>query len=121
MILEALSRQSRAETAADPGEKGALPELDRILPGLGRPVSARIAPGSPAAGQSLGALDLRGVTGATVLAIRRGEEALVLPEASQVLRAGDLVAIAGTAEAVEAARQLLAGASHLDDHGAPRE
>jgi CPA2 family monovalent cation:H+ antiporter-2 len=72
-------------------------------------VSARIAKESPVVGRSIAALDLSGTTGATVLAIRRGERALVLPAGSEVLQAGDIVAIAGTNQALDAARRLLAG------------
>jgi CPA2 family monovalent cation:H+ antiporter-2 len=52
-------------------------------------------------------LDLRSLTGATVLAVVRDEVGVKLPAASDTLRAGDLLALTGTDEAVEAARQLL--------------
>jgi CPA2 family monovalent cation:H+ antiporter-2 len=63
--------------------------------------------GSPAVGRSLAELNLRGATGATVLAIARGEEGILVPTAQEVLRAGDVLALAGTHDAIDAARELL--------------
>jgi CPA2 family monovalent cation:H+ antiporter-2 len=42
-----------------------------------------------------------------VLVITRGPDALVVPGATEKLHAGDVVALAGTKDAVEAARALL--------------
>ena len=67
----------------------------------------RLEPGSGAVGRTLAQLDLRGATGATVLAIARSEAGVVAPGAGEALRAGDVLALAGTHEAVEAARRLL--------------
>jgi CPA2 family monovalent cation:H+ antiporter-2 len=102
VITESLSRQTRkgrAESEAD--------ELERVLVGLGSPVAIELPARSPAAGKTLAEIKLRGLTGATVLAIRRGNESVVVPSGHERLQAGDLVAIAGTDEAVNAARQLL--------------
>ncbi|MDQ3081997.1 MAG: cation:proton antiporter [Gemmatimonadota bacterium] len=82
-----------------------------MLPGLGEPVPVRIVANSPAADRSLAEINLRGMTGATVLAVTRnapdGSEVFV-PSGRTVLRAGDVVALAGTNEAVTAARVMLA-------------
>jgi CPA2 family monovalent cation:H+ antiporter-2 len=94
---------------------GAMARVREVLPGLGAPEPARLAAGSPAVGRTLRELDLRGVTGATVLAITRpaavaggaGVEPR-LPTGREVLAAGDVLALAGTREAVDAARALLA-------------
>ena len=57
-------------------------DMDRVraaLPGLGDPVSLRVPETSPAANRTLAELNLRGHTGATVLAIlREGEQVLVV-------------------------------------------
>ena len=63
--------------------------------------------GSPAVGRSLAELNLRAITGATLLAITRGEQGILVPTAKQVLRAGDVLALAGTHDAIDAARALL--------------
>ncbi len=56
-------------------------------------------------------IDLRGRTGATVLAIWRPEGGVMVPSATEVSPAGDVLALAGTPEAVDAARDLLSGSS----------
>jgi len=106
VIVDALAAQSRAK---EPGsETPALDHVQVLLPGLGAPTPVRLEATSPAIGRSLAELNLRGLTGATVLAIHRGEEGISFPTAREVLQQGDVVALAGTHEAVEAARGLLA-------------
>ncbi len=58
-------------------------------------------------GRSLAELNLRGITGATVLAISRLPHGSIVPSAKEVLQSGDVLALAGTSEAIDAARQLL--------------
>jgi CPA2 family monovalent cation:H+ antiporter-2 len=53
---------------------------------------------SPAVGKTLGELDLRARTGATVVAVLRGSEALTTPDASFRLRGGDTLVVAGDVE-----------------------
>ena len=78
-----------------------------LIPGLGRPVSVEIQAADYAAGRSLAELDLRDTTEATVLVIVRPSGSTILPVGAEVLRAGDLLALAGTPEAVEKAKALL--------------
>jgi CPA2 family monovalent cation:H+ antiporter-2 len=81
-----------------------------MLPGLGEPIPVRITPGSPAVNRSLSELNVRGKTGATILAItRRGESGakVVVPSGKEVLRDGDVLALAGTQESVDAAVEML--------------
>jgi CPA2 family monovalent cation:H+ antiporter-2 len=103
-VIEALAAQGR-QTAEAPGGT-ALEDVRRLLPGIGEPVAVRLADGAPAVGRTLGELNLRGATGATALAIRRGQEGVV-PTAAEALRAGDVLVLAGTDEAIAAARELL--------------
>ena len=49
------------------------------------------------------------VTGASVLAIVRGDGGVIVLSAGEVLQAGDTLALAGTHEAVAAAVELLTG------------
>ena len=79
------------------------------LPGIGAPTSAAIPSDSPAVGRSLKDLNLRGRSGATVVALVRGRERIPFPDADTKLAAGDLVALAGTRAAVELARAMLSG------------
>jgi CPA2 family monovalent cation:H+ antiporter-2 len=68
----------------------------------------RIGEGSPFAGRRLAEIGLRGRTGATVIAISRGSEVVLVPDGHEILRAGDVLALAGTSAAIEAAREALA-------------
>ncbi len=81
-----------------------------MLPGLGEPVPVRIDEQSAGAGRTLAELNLRGKTGATILAISRKEDdrpRILIPSGKERLRAGDVVALAGTVGAVAAAREVL--------------
>jgi CPA2 family monovalent cation:H+ antiporter-2 len=102
MIAEALARQTY-EAAPHP-----MAEVDRTLPGLGHPTAFRVPEESPADGRTLRELDLRGRTGAAVLAIRRGERDLALPGGEERVLVGDVLALAGSDEAIAAACALLA-------------
>ncbi len=101
LILELLSQPKAEPTHA-------LDKVETVLPGFGGMSSMTIAPGSPAVGRSLAELDLRAKTGATVLAIARGEHGMATPSPGEPLRAGDVLAMAGSDEALAAARDLFA-------------
>ena len=81
-------------------------DVNAVLPGLGEPEAIRVAPESIAVGRSLAQLNLRGATGASVLAIRRGEEQIPTPLGREVIYAGDLVAIAGDRDSLAVAREI---------------
>jgi len=109
VIAGALSRQM-----AHPGEL--TDDMDRtmehvrvVLPGLGEPVPIRITAGSPGVNKRLSDINLRGHTGATVLAIGREGEPVIVPTGPEVLREGDVLAVAGSHGAIEAAMELLGG------------
>jgi CPA2 family monovalent cation:H+ antiporter-2 len=105
-VLESLTKYARAgRPAAEPTPLAGL----EMLSSLGTPVAVPLETDSPAVGRTLAELHLRGRTGATVLAIARGSESIVTPPPSEQLRAGDLVALAGTHEAIAAATALLRG------------
>ena len=57
--------------------------------------------------RTLAELNLRGLTGATVLAILRHDEQVLVPSGRERLRAGDVLAVAGSEEAIAAVRELL--------------
>jgi CPA2 family monovalent cation:H+ antiporter-2 len=85
-------------------------QASAALPGLGDPTPVIIDVNSAAVGRSLSEVNLRGLTGATVLAIFRtagqGPRTLV-PTGSERLRAGDVLTLAGSHEAIAAAREVL--------------
>jgi len=104
VVVEALASQARAPA---PGAPDPLAAVRALFPGLGEPVTIRLEDGSRAVGRSLALLNLRGVTGATVIAIQRDGGGVMIPSAAEVLRAGDVLAVAGAHEAVAAARAML--------------
>ncbi|MGH7418726.1 MAG: cation:proton antiporter regulatory subunit, partial [Candidatus Rokuibacteriota bacterium] len=105
VILEALAAQSRGPAA--PAEGNPLEQVQQLLPGLGVLAGVRLEAGSPATGKTLAQLNLRGITGATVLAITRERGGVAVPTATEVLRAGDVLALAGSHRAIAAAKGIL--------------
>jgi CPA2 family monovalent cation:H+ antiporter-2 len=92
-------------------DAAATADMERVrmaLPGLGDPVSVRVGDASAASGHTLAELNVRGRTGATVLAILRDGEQVLVPSGPDRIRAGDVLAVAGSGESVAAARELLA-------------
>ena len=102
VILASLAAQSRPRATAVGGDT--LEEIHRLLPGLGTLTAVRLDAGSGAIGLTLAQVNLRGRTGATVLAITRSQGGVIVPTATERLQAGDVLALAGTRDAVEAAR-----------------
>ncbi|HEX6938590.1 MAG TPA: cation:proton antiporter [Longimicrobiales bacterium] len=109
VIVSALAQQMAREE--DIRDRRALHHVHELLPGLGEPVPARIGPGSPAVGRTLAELNLRGLTGATVLAILRDDQQVLLPRGKDEIRAGDVLALAGSADAIASAKRLLRASS----------
>jgi len=110
-LADALARQTRKGRAAgdsDTEDSHALDGLNQILTGLGSPTAVELSPDNPNVGRTLADIKLRGLTGATVLAIQRGERSVLVPSGHERLEAGDVLAVAGTHDAVAAAKELLA-------------
>ena len=111
LLVEVLARQTQA--AAAPAI-----EATRVqLPGFPKMSPIRLSPTSAAVGRTLAQLDLRALTGASVLAISRAGAGVVMPTAGEVLREGDILALAGSQEAVAAAMELLGGAGMSEESG----
>ena len=107
-VLAAAFSQARGAPPADGDTER---QVAQVLPGLGSPVRFTLSAGSPAVGRTLASLNLRGATGATVLAIARDPEGVLVPTGHEELRVDDVLALAGTHEAVAAARAVLSGES----------
>ena len=105
IIASALANQMASIDGASEDTK-MLEDVNAVLPGLGEPVAIRVVPESIAVGRSLGQLNLRGATGATVLAIKRGSQQIPTPLGREVIHAGDLVAVAGAHDAMAIAREI---------------
>ncbi|HEX5005415.1 MAG TPA: cation:proton antiporter, partial [Gemmatimonadales bacterium] len=105
MIVEALA-VTREHPAAS---GGIITEVRQMLPGIGELTQVVVGAGDAAAGQTLAKLNLRGLTGASVVALCRGEDRLVLPEGGQRLEAGDVLALTGSQRAIQAATAVIQG------------
>jgi monovalent cation:H+ antiporter-2, CPA2 family len=104
-LADALANQTRVGRAA--ADSHSLDELNQTLAGLGSPEPVALSPDNPNVGKTLAEIKLRGLTGATVLAIQRGERSVLVPSGHERLESGDILAIAGTHDAVDAARKIL--------------
>lgn len=100
MIVEALGKQSATR------RESSLDEVHALLPGIGSLTSVQLEEDSAATGKTLLEINLRALTGASVITILRGGAGLELT-GREVLRSGDVLALAGTNEAIGAAKALL--------------
>ncbi|HYF37565.1 MAG TPA: cation:proton antiporter, partial [Prosthecobacter sp.] len=66
-----------------------------------------IAHGSPAAGKVIAEVQLRSRTGASIVAIERGNDNIINPSIDEEIRPGDSVLLLGTEPQIEAARKAL--------------
>lgn len=117
VLLEALRAAGPADDWRETAHKGpaaAAPAVEQLLPGLGSVAERHVRAGTRADGATLRELDLRGRSGATVVAIRRGGKDLTAPGGSTRLQAGDVLAVAGTEPALRAVDELLAGRKPSD-------
>ena len=104
VVVDMIAKQA---LKPDPGPQPSGAEaLREHLHGLGQPRLVRLEATSHAAGKSLAQLDLRGLTGASVLALTRDGQ-VIMPGAAERLAAGDVLAVAGTREAIASAMELL--------------
>jgi CPA2 family monovalent cation:H+ antiporter-2 len=109
VIVAALSQQVDDDEDSENMMK-TMEHVAVMLPGLGEPVPVRIDAASPAVNRTLAELNIRGKTGATILAITRIGEAgskVVVPSGKEALHVGDVVALAGSQESVNSAIDLL--------------
>jgi len=105
IIASALAHQMASVDGVS-DETKLLEDVNAVLPGLGEPVAIRVVPQSIAVGRSLAQLNLRGATGATVLAIKRGDQQIPTPLGREVIHSGDVVAVAGAHDAISVARAI---------------
>jgi TrkA domain protein len=83
-------------------------DLTREVPGLlSGQVEVRSA--SPYADQSLGSTRARSRTGASIVAIVRGESVIASPKPDEVLRPGDVLVVIGTREGIAGVDRIVQG------------
>jgi CPA2 family monovalent cation:H+ antiporter-2 len=101
LIAEALARERSGR------EPSAIHRVRQLMPGIGVLTPVVVEPDSPVVGRTLADLDLRGQTGATVVALCRGDDRIELPSGQERLEAGDMLALTGSEVAIESAARLL--------------
>jgi CPA2 family monovalent cation:H+ antiporter-2 len=101
MILEILSSNpsGRATNLAE--------QVEKTLPGLGTVTSVKLAKTDKAVGKTLAQVNLRGMTGASVIAIKRTDQDIATPSAHEKLQTGDVLVMTGSDSAIAAAREVL--------------
>ncbi|WP_229820901.1 MULTISPECIES: TrkA C-terminal domain-containing protein [Streptomyces] len=83
-------------------------DLTREVPGLGAG-QVEVRPGSPFAGRPLGETRARTRTGASIVAVVRGEDVIASPGPAQRLRAGDVLVVIGTREGITGVQHIVQG------------
>jgi len=106
LIVDVIARQGKDK------DEHSLEMVQEMLPGLGTIVPFHVEPMCAGVGMSLGELNLRGLTGVTVVALIRGNQRLVFPKADEVIQEGDVLALTGGHESIAAAHRLLMGIEH---------
>jgi CPA2 family monovalent cation:H+ antiporter-2 len=108
-LAESLTRQTREGRVVGEMQEVVhhIGGVDQLFAGLGTPTPVEIRPRAAVVGKTLAEIKLRGLTGATVLAIQRGDDSIPVPSGHEQLKQGDILAIAGTRESIEAAKALL--------------
>ena len=99
-VANLLARQAASDSHG--GEENPSP-----IPGFDLVFAVAIRPDSPVVGKTLIQLNLRALTGATVVAVHRSTQNVLLPTGREALQAGDVLGIAGTEEAIRKANDLL--------------
>ncbi|MEZ4334811.1 MAG: cation:proton antiporter [Myxococcota bacterium] len=111
-LIEALASQRRS---IRPPPEEVTRAVEGLAAGLGEPEAFLVEADGAACSRTLSELNLRGRTGATVLAITRAGRTIVYPGAHERLEVDDLLALAGSHDAVAAAKTLLARGDLAED------
>jgi len=83
-------------------------DLTREVPGLGAG-RVEVRHGSPYAGRALGDTRARTRTGASIVAVVRGENVIASPAPGQTLEAGDVLVVIGTHEGIVGVQAIVQG------------
>ena len=109
VILESLASQSQTPRPQSARADSRARTCSGWCPAWATPPRSASPKTACSRGRTLKELNLRGLTGATVIAIDRGPDDIVYPKADEVLQAGDVLVLTGTEEAVALAESLLLG------------
>lgn len=108
-LFELLAGRASAYALQHSGGSDELDDAQALLPGLGELHAVTLELQTPAVGKTLSELNLRGLTGAAVILIRRGEQAITAPGGQETLVLGDQIVLSGSLHAVRLATAKLLG------------
>ncbi len=91
-----------------------LDDAEQLLPGLGHFRSLTLTSQSKAVNRRLNELNLRAMSGAQVILIRRGNDGFLQPGGHDVLLAGDEIVLSGSLEDLQRAQDLIADPTASD-------
>lgn len=93
--------------ARNQGETENMEQRETQIPGLHRVIDFKIPQSSRLQGKTLAEVNLRALTGCTVISIMRDGDEVILPTGREILAGGDMLVLAGTTSAAENAQKLL--------------
>lgn len=102
-VLEMLSSQSYPDKPFDQLSE----KISKAMPGLGTVTYLKLLPEHQAVGKTLAEMNLRGMTGTSVIALQRNGEGITKPSAYEKLLAGDVLVMTGSTSSISAAREML--------------
>ena len=105
IIVESLAKQAEEKGAAE--DDKTLRRIRKLFPGMGHLATLRLGPSFYCVGKPMEELNVGSLTGAKILVVMRSDGNAILPAGKDVLREGDVLTLAGTPEAVEAAKEIL--------------
>lgn len=107
MTLTPAEADTLAELLGGPRIAARFADLSREIPGL---LSAQlpVLPGTRYVGRPLGDTRARTRTGASIVAVVRGQDVVASPGPTHVLAAGDILVVIGTDEGIAGVRAILA-------------
>ena len=106
--LNSAEADALAEILGAPRMAERFADLTKEVPGLVAG-QVEVAAGSPFAGQTLGETRARTRTGASVVAIVRGEDVIVSPTPDQRLQPGDVLVVVGGRDGIAAVERMIRG------------
>ncbi len=106
--LDAEEAEVVAEVLGAPRIAERFADLTKEIPGLGAGQVA-VTASSTFAGRPLGDTRARTLTGASIVAVVRGETVVASPRPDEMLRAGDILVVIGTHEGIAGVRAIITG------------
>ena len=104
--LSSQEAEALAEILGAPRMAERFADLTKEVPGLAA-AQVRVAAGSPFVNQPLGQTRARTKTGASIVAIVRGEDVVASPTPSEILRAEDILVVVGTRDGIAGVQRIV--------------